>query len=69
MKRTIVNPMFKDVITFVNTSAQSNGQVSAMELTLQSTGNIPSLCNWLQCQETVSLCFLLCSAFSDGTEW
>lgn len=42
MKRTIVNPLFNDVITYVKTSAESNGQVSEMELTLQPSGNNPS---------------------------
>ncbi len=42
MKRTIINPLFKDVITFVKTSGESDGQVSEMELTLQPGGRNPT---------------------------
>jgi len=42
MKRTIVNPLFKDVITFIKTSGESKGKVSEMELTLQPSGKNPS---------------------------
>jgi quercetin dioxygenase-like cupin family protein len=41
MKRIIVNPIFKDTVTFIKTAAESNGQVSEMELTLMPGGNNP----------------------------
>ena len=34
MKSIIVNPIFKDTVTFVRTAAETNGQVSDLELTL-----------------------------------
>lgn len=40
MKRTIVNPAFKDTCTFINTSRETNGKASNLELTLEpSEGN------------------------------
>jgi len=41
MKRTIVNPIFKDTVTFVRTAAESNGQVSDLEVTLLPGGRNP----------------------------
>jgi quercetin dioxygenase-like cupin family protein len=41
MKRTIVNPIFKDTVTFIETAAESNGQVSDLELTLMPGGRNP----------------------------
>ena len=41
MKRTIVNPIFKDTVTFIETAAESNGQVSDLELTLLPGGRNP----------------------------
>jgi hypothetical protein len=38
MERTIVNPIFKDTVTFIETAAESNGQVSDLELTLLPGG-------------------------------
>src|SRR3954463_11768396 len=34
MERTIYNPIFKDTCTFIRTSAETNGMVSEMEVTL-----------------------------------
>ena len=41
MKKIIVNPIFKDTVTFIKTAAESNGQVSEMELTLLPRGKNP----------------------------
>ena len=41
MERIIVNPIFKDTVTFVRTAAESNGQVSDLELTLLPGGRNP----------------------------
>ena len=41
MKSIIVNPIFKDTVTFVRTAAETNGQVSDLELTLLPGGRNP----------------------------
>lgn len=41
MKRTIVNPLFKDVVRFIKTSAESEGKISEFEVTLQAGGKNP----------------------------
>jgi quercetin dioxygenase-like cupin family protein len=41
MKRKIINPIFKDTVTFIKTAAESYGQVSEMELTLLAGGRNP----------------------------
>jgi len=41
MKRIIVNPIFKDTVTFLKTAAESNGQISDLELTLLPGGRNP----------------------------
>jgi hypothetical protein len=38
MKKTIVNPIFKDTITFLQTSAESNGRITDVEVTLMPKG-------------------------------
>jgi quercetin dioxygenase-like cupin family protein len=38
MERTIVNPVFKDVCTFLQTSAETNGRLSELEVTLGPGG-------------------------------
>jgi hypothetical protein len=44
MKRTVVNPIFKDTITFLQTSAESNGRITDAEVTL-----MPKRRNVLHC--------------------
>lgn len=39
MKRKIINPVIKDTITFIQTSAETNGRISELELTLMPLGN------------------------------
>jgi quercetin dioxygenase-like cupin family protein len=41
MKRIIINPIFKDTITFIKTSAESDGKISELEITLLPGGKIP----------------------------
>ena len=41
MKNIIINPIFKDTVTFIRTAKESNGQVSELELTLLSGGHNP----------------------------
>lgn len=41
MKRYIVNPLFRDTLTFVQTSAETGGQVSEADLTLMPGGSNP----------------------------
>jgi len=41
MERTISNPIFKDTVTFITTSAESNGKYSEMETWLYSKGGNP----------------------------
>ncbi len=38
MKRTIVNPIFKDTVTFLQTSAETNGRITDLEVTLMPKG-------------------------------
>ncbi len=38
MKRTIVNPVFKDTVTFLQTSAETNGRITDLEVTLMPKG-------------------------------
>lgn len=38
MKRTITNPVIKDKVTFVNTSEETNGKVTELDITLQPGG-------------------------------
>jgi quercetin dioxygenase-like cupin family protein len=40
-QRTIVNPIFKDICTFLQTSVETNGRFSEMEVTLGSGGGNP----------------------------
>jgi quercetin dioxygenase-like cupin family protein len=42
MKRTIVNSVFKDTVTFIKTSAETNGQFTEAELTLRPGGKNPA---------------------------
>jgi quercetin dioxygenase-like cupin family protein len=41
MKRTITNPIIKDTVTFLQTSASSGGKITDMELTLHPGGRNP----------------------------
>jgi quercetin dioxygenase-like cupin family protein len=41
MKRTIVNPVIKDTVTFLQTSAESGGKITAVEVTLSPGGSNP----------------------------
>lgn len=41
MKRTIINPVIKDTATFIQTSADSGGEVTAIEITLMPGGSNP----------------------------
>jgi quercetin dioxygenase-like cupin family protein len=41
MKRIIVNPLFRDEVKFVRTSAESGGEISEMEIILQAGGKNP----------------------------
>ena len=41
MKRTIVNPIFKDIVTFSQTSAESEGKITEIDITLMPGGNNP----------------------------
>jgi quercetin dioxygenase-like cupin family protein len=41
MKRKIINPLYKDTVTFVKTSAISDGKISELEITLLSGGKNP----------------------------
>jgi quercetin dioxygenase-like cupin family protein len=41
MKRIIINPLYKDTVTFVKTSAESEGKVSELEITLLPGGKNP----------------------------
>ncbi len=38
LKRTIVNPIFKDSVTFLQTSAETNGRTTELEVTLMPKG-------------------------------
>jgi quercetin dioxygenase-like cupin family protein len=41
MKRTIINPAIKDVVTFLQTAEESGGQVTEAEITLMPNGENP----------------------------
>jgi quercetin dioxygenase-like cupin family protein len=41
MKRTIVNPIFKDTVTFIKTSEETNGRSSELEVFLYPQGGTP----------------------------
>ena len=41
MKRTIVNPIFKDIVTFSQTSSESEGKITEIDITLMPGGNNP----------------------------
>ena len=41
MKRTFVNPVIKDTITFLQTTSESGGRVSEPEITLMPGGGNP----------------------------
>jgi len=41
MKRVIVNPIFRDTVTFIKTSVETNGQFTEAELTLMPGGENP----------------------------
>jgi quercetin dioxygenase-like cupin family protein len=41
MKKTIINPVIKDTVTFLQTSASSGGRISDLELTLLPAGGNP----------------------------
>lgn len=41
MKRTFVNPVIKDTITFLQTASESGGRVTAAEITLMPGGSNP----------------------------
>ena len=41
MKRVIVNPIFRDTVTFIKTSAETNGQFTEAELMLMPGGRNP----------------------------
>ena len=41
MKRTIVNPIFNDVVTFLQTAEESGGKISEAEITLMPGGGNP----------------------------
>ena len=41
MKRTIVNPIIKDVVTFLQTAEESGGKVTEAEITLMPKGGNP----------------------------
>jgi quercetin dioxygenase-like cupin family protein len=45
MKRTIVNPIIKDTITFIQTSSESDGKLTDLELTLSPGGSNPLHCH------------------------
>jgi len=46
MKKTILNPIFNDTVTFVQTSADSNGKATELEVTLMPKGR-----NVLHCHD------------------
>lgn len=41
MKRTIVNPIIKDIVTFLQTSEETNGKMTEAEITLMPGGGNP----------------------------
>ena len=41
MKRVIVNPIFRDTVTFIKTSEETSGQFTEAELTLMPGGRNP----------------------------
>jgi len=41
MKRIIINPLYKDTVTFIKTSAESDGRISELEITLLTGGKNP----------------------------
>lgn len=41
MQRTIINHLYKDTVTFLETSAETNGRYSLMEITLMPGGGNP----------------------------
>ena len=41
MKRTIINPVIKDTVTFLQTAASSGGRITEMEITLHPGGGNP----------------------------
>jgi len=41
MKRTIINPVIKDTVTFLQTAASSGGRITELEMTLQPGGGNP----------------------------
>ncbi|HLO60134.1 MAG TPA: cupin domain-containing protein [Bacteroidales bacterium] len=41
MKRTIVNPIIKDILTFLQTDEESNGKITEAEITLMPGGGNP----------------------------
>ena len=54
MKRTIVNPVIKDVATFLQTARESNAKVSELEITLMPGGG-----NRLHYHKTYSETFVI----------
>jgi quercetin dioxygenase-like cupin family protein len=45
MNRTILNPIINDRVTFVQTCAESNGRITAIEVTLMPKGRNPLHCH------------------------
>ena len=41
MKTTIINPVFKDTVTFLQTAASSSGRITQLEMTLRPGGGNP----------------------------
>jgi quercetin dioxygenase-like cupin family protein len=41
VKTTIINPVFKDTVTFLQTAASSSGRITQLEMTLQPSGGNP----------------------------
>jgi hypothetical protein len=41
MKRTIINPVIKDTVTFLQTAASSSGRITQLEITLHPGGGNP----------------------------
>ncbi|MFN3800741.1 cupin domain-containing protein [Belliella pelovolcani] len=41
MKKTIINPLFKDQVTFTNTSEETNGELTELDLVLSPKGGNP----------------------------
>ena len=55
MKRTIVNPIIKDTVTFLQTSQESGGKITEGEITLMPGGGNP-----LHYHKTYSETFKMC---------